>query len=57
MWLLTGRPRVVVVVQALGRVQLFCDLMDCNLPGSSVNGILQARIQDWVAFSFSRGSS
>ena len=48
---------MVVVVQALGRVQLFCDLMDCNLPGSSVNGILEARIQDWVAFSFSRGSS
>ena len=31
--------------------------MDCSLPGSSVHGILQARIQKWVAISFSRGSS
>ena len=30
--------------------------MDCSLPGSSVHGILQARIQEWVAISFSRGS-
>ena len=32
-------------------------LMDCSLPGSSVQGILQARILEWVAISFSRGSS
>ena len=31
--------------------------MDYSLPGSSVRGILQARILEWVAFSFSRGSS
>ena len=30
-----------------------CDLMDCRLPGSSDCGILQARIPDWVAISFS----
>ena len=34
-----------------------CDPTDCNLPGSSVCGILQARIMEWVAISFSRGSS
>ena len=34
-----------------------CDPMDHSLPGSSVHGILQARILDWVAISFSRGSS
>ena len=34
-----------------------CDPMDCSLPGSSVPGILQARILEWVAISFSRGSS
>ena len=34
-----------------------CDPVDCNLPGSSVHGILQARILEWVAISFSRGSS
>ena len=33
-----------------------CDPMDCSLPGSSVPGILQARILEWVAISFSRGS-
>ena len=31
--------------------------MDCNIPGSSVHGIFQARILEWVAISFSRGSS
>ena len=34
-----------------------CDPMDCSLPGSSVYGILQARILEWVAIPFSRGSS
>ena len=32
-----------------------CDPMDCSLPGSSVHGIFQARILEWVAISFSRG--
>ena len=30
--------------------------MDCSLPGSSVHGILQERILEWVVISFSRGS-
>ena len=30
-----------------------CDPMDCNPPGSSVHGILQARLLEWVAISFS----
>ena len=34
-----------------------CDPMDCSLPGSSVHGIFQARVLEWVAISFSRGSS
>ena len=34
-----------------------CNLMDGSPPGSFVHGILQARILDWVVFSFSRGSS
>ena len=33
------------------------DPMDCSLPGSSVHGILQARILKWVGIPFSRGSS
>ena len=35
----------------------FCEPMDCTPPGSSVHGILQARMLEWVAISFSRGSS
>ena len=34
-----------------------CDPMDCNPPGSTVHGILQARILDWLAIFSSRGSS
>ena len=34
-----------------------CDPMDCSLTGSSVHGIFQARVLEWVAISFSRGSS
>ena len=33
-----------------------CDTMDCNPPGSSVHGILQARVLEWVTIPFSRGS-
>ena len=32
-----------------------CEPMDCSLPGSSVHGIFQARILEWIAISFSRG--
>ena len=34
-----------------------CHPMDCSPPGSSVHGILQARVLEWVTFSFSSGSS
>ena len=34
-----------------------CDPMDCSLPGSSVHGIFQARVLEWGAIAFSRGSS
>ena len=34
-----------------------CDPMDCSLPGSSVHGILQARMLEWVAILLTRGSS
>ena len=34
-----------------------CDPMDCSPMGSSAHGISQARILEWVAVSFSRGSS
>src|SRR5574339_127357 len=34
-----------------------CNPMDCSLPGSSVHGIFQAIVLEWIAISFSRGSS
>ena len=34
-----------------------CDPMDCSPPGSSIHGIFWARVLEWVAISFSRGSS
>jgi len=36
---------------------ILCDPMDCSLPGSSVHGLLQARILEWVGIPFVRGSS
>ena len=33
-----------------------CNPVDCSLPGSSLHGLLQARILEWVAISFFRGS-
>ena len=51
---------VCVCVHARAHAQLYptlCDSMDCSPPGSSVHGILQARILEWVAIPFSRGSS
>ena len=33
-----------------------CNPMDCSLPGSPIHGIFQARVLEWVAISFSRGS-
>ena len=43
--------------QLLQLCPTLCDPMNCNLPGSSVHGILQATILEWVAMSCSRGSS
>ena len=48
---------VFIVFQLLSWVRLFCNPMGCSASGSSVSGILQARILEWVAMPFSRGSS
>ena len=47
---------LIVVVLVAELCLTLCDPTDCSPPGSSV-GILQARILEWVAISFSRGSS
>ena len=59
------RSTLLAVVSRLPKVQVLvaqwcptlCDAMDCSLPGSSVHGIFQARILEWVAIPFSRRSS
>ena len=43
--------------QLLQSCPALCDLMDCSLSVSSVHGILQTRILEWVAMPSSRGSS
>ena len=43
-------------VKSLSRVRL-CDPMECSPPGSSVHGIFQATVLEWVSISISRGSS
>ena len=48
-------PRVRV--QSLSRVQHLCDPMNYSLPGSSVHGIFQERVLEWVVISSFRGSS
>ena len=47
----------VIVVLVTKFCQLFRDYMDYSPPSSSVHGISQARILEWVAIYFSRGSS
>ena len=51
--LLYGKVKVLVAQSCL----TLCDPMDCSPPGTSVHGILQERILEWVAMPFSRGSS
>ena len=48
---------VYVCVCVLSHVQFFCNPMDCSPSGSSLHGISQARILEWVAISSPRGTS
>ena len=50
-------PYLYVHAQSLQSCLTLCDPMDGSPPGSSVHGILQARILEWVAMPSSRGSS
>ena len=49
--------KCVCVCEVAQSCPTLCDPVDCSPPGSSVHGILQARILEWIAISFSRGSS
>ena len=48
-------PQLVVVLAAQW-CPTICDPGYCSPPGSSVHGILQARILEWIAIPFSKGS-
>ena len=43
--------------KSLDLCPILCDLMDRSQPGSSVHGVIQARMLEWVAMPSSRGSS
>ena len=46
-----------VRAKSLQSCSTLCDPMDCSPPGSSVHGILQARVLEWTAMPSSKGSS
>ena len=50
-------PKQVSEAQLPYSGPILCDPVDCSLPGSSVHGIFQTGILEWVSISFSRGSS
>ena len=54
---LPANPYTGVCAKSLQSCPTLCTPMDCSLPGSSVCGILQARILEWVAMPSSRESS
>ena len=53
-FVITLYPLCVLVTQSCPAL---CDARDCKPPGSCIHGLLQARIMEWVAIPFSRGSS
>ena len=55
--IMTVSPLLHIYLISITQSPTLWDPMDCSQPGSSFHGILQARILEWVAMSFSRGSS
>ena len=54
---LSGYREWIIVVLVAKSCLVLCNPMDCSPPPCSLFGVLQARILEWVAVSFSRGSS
>ena len=53
-----GHPCIIVKKSEVAQSRpTLCDPVACTPPGSSIRGVLQARILEWVAISFSRGAS
>ena len=55
-YLIRISPYTRMCAKSLQSCLTLCNTMDCSLSGSSVHGILQARILEWVAIPSSRGS-
>ena len=53
----SSNSKALICARLLQPCPILCNPMDCSLPGSSIHGILQARILEWVGIPFSRGSS
>ena len=51
------RAYAAAAAKSLQSCPTLCDPIDCSPAGSSLHGILQASVLEWVAISFSRGSS
>ena len=47
------RSQYVLICSVAQSCLTLCDPVDCSLPGSSVHGIFQARILEWITISFS----
>ena len=56
-WILDTSQVICLLSEVAQSCLTLCDPMNCSLPGSSVHGILQAVVLEWIAISFSRGSS
>ena len=56
-WVFNGISFEVKCSEVTQSCPTLCNPMDCNVQDSSVHGIFQARVLEWVAISFSRGSS
>ena len=57
MLVITFLPRSESESEVAQSCPTLCNPMDCSLPSSSVHGIFQAIVLEWIAISFSRGSS
>ena len=57
LWSTASSIILCVRAKSLQPCLTLCDPMDCSPPGSSVHGLLQARILEWAAMSSSRASS
>ena len=56
-WLASWRPRIADGLLVTQSCLTLCNFMDGNPPGSSIRGILQVRILEWVVVAFPKGSS